>query len=56
MGANEWDDLIGSLYDQGPDGRGHFLPGACLLEWLTYVQHGHDEVDALYTEAEVLGG
>ena len=51
----KWYPLLNSLYD-GERYTGRQLPGSCITEWLEYIQHDWDAVDALYLDHEVIGG
>ena len=55
MPANNWEVLLSSLYDLSAD-SGEFLPGVCLVEWVTLMHHDYDAVDRLYLDHETQGG
>lgn len=53
MTIQTWSVLIESLWTGEKPNR--MLPGVCLLEVLTYVQHDYDEVDRMLIDMETMG-
>lgn len=58
--TDTWFTLYGCLWDHGRGHVGtevpHLLPGVCLREWAGLINSDYDAVDALYLDADVIGG